>query len=156
MALSFIQGRYLPNPATCISCGSTGKDSIDTGRSEPMSGAILICVECYKWAALNFIQLGLMSSLDHEIQLNQVQESLDRGARIDPAFDQLATDFDIILSRARDRVSASSRPDINDVSLQLTAGTELTDIRSTVRIREEPVQQVLFSVRELLEVAPNQ
>src|SRR5580765_6984889 len=150
MALSFIQGRYLPNPATCISCGSTGKDSIDTGRSEPMSGAILICVECYKWAALNFIQLGLMSSLNH------VQESLDRGARIDPAFDQLATDFDIILSRARDRVSASSRPDINDVSLQLTAGTELTDIRSTVRIREEPVQQVLFSVRELLEVAPNQ
>ena len=101
MAISFIPGISLPSPGTCVSCGSTGIDSIDSGRTDPFYGALLICVSCIRWAATQYPQMGLMRASDHQRAVANMTTEIEKVDNIEPTLDQLSSDFSAAIDRAR-------------------------------------------------------
>ena len=101
MALSFIMGGYLPAPALCLCCGSTGKDSIDTGKTEDYYGRVLICVDCYRGAATSIPELHLMTQEAYELAFSTYKDRIEKAEQTEHDFEQLVANIKHTADSAR-------------------------------------------------------
>lgn len=126
MPLEFVPSGYAPAPGTCVSCGISTGDMIDTRRNEEWVGAILICVNCIRGAASTIPELRLVLLEDHEKELDSVGDVVEESERIVESKAELHATILAALNHFDARISGSI--DIDSVADEEAAAEDHGDV----------------------------
>ena len=117
-----IKGGLLPQPGSCITCGSVDRDCIwfgatnyihfpNTDGSQDRYGSVLICLICFASAVTENPFLGFYTTEQHETAIKEVEQNNERFKRVDGAAVSLGRELTVAIDNYRNRIM-SDLPDI--------------------------------------------